>query len=248
MSALVIVPTYNERENIEPLVVAALEQGADLSVLVVDDGSPDGTGQVVDGLKPGWPGRLDVLHRSGKMGLGTAYVAGFKWALARGYDYIFEMDADFSHDPAMLPKLLAAARGADLVLGSRNIPGGGTPDWSFLRRVISRGGSLYARLILGLPVHDLTGGFKCFPRRTLEAIDLDGVRSEGYAFQIELTYRVHQLGGRIVEVPIVFMNRRVGRSKMSGRIVREAMLAVWRLRFSPPPTARQGARLGLEPR
>jgi dolichol-phosphate mannosyltransferase len=248
VSALVVVPTYNERENVEPLIGAILEQSPDLSLLVVDDNSPDGTGQVVETLKPGWPGRIDVLHRAGKLGLGTAYVAGFKWALARGYEYVFEMDADFSHDPAMLTTLLAAARGADLALGSRNIPGGGTPDWSLARRVISRGGSLYARLILGLPIHDLTGGFKCFPRRTLEAIDLDGIRSEGYAFQIELTYRVHQLGGRIVEVPIVFLDRRVGQSKMSGRIVREAMLAVWRLRFSQPPTARAGARLGLQPR
>jgi dolichol-phosphate mannosyltransferase len=243
LSALVVVPTYNERDNLEPLVGAVLEQGIDLSVLVVDDSSPDGTGEVAEGLKAGWPGRIDVLHRPGKLGLGTAYIAGFKWALARGYDYVLEMDADFSHEPAALPKLLAAAGEADLALGSRYVPGGGTPDWSLGRRVISRGGSLYARAILGLPVRDLTGGFKCFPRRTLEALDLDAVRSEGYAFQIELTYRVFQLGGRIREIPITFPDRRVGQSKMSGRIVREAMLAVWRMRFTPPPT-RAGAQLG----
>jgi dolichol-phosphate mannosyltransferase len=248
VSALVIVPTYNERENIEPLIGAILEQSSELTVLVVDDNSPDGTGELVETLKSAAPARIEALHRSGKLGLGTAYVAGFKWALARGYDYVFEMDADFSHDPTVLPRLLVAAQDADLALGSRNIPGGGTPDWSLLRRIISRGGSLYARLILGVPVHDLTGGFKCFPRRTLEAIDLDGIRSEGYAFQIELSYRVHQLGGRIAEIPIVFMDRRVGQSKMSGRIVREAMFAVWRMRFSRAPTARAGARLGLEPR
>jgi len=241
LSALVVVPTYNERDNLEPLVGAILEQGADFSLLVVDDGSPDGTGELAERLKDGRPGRIDVLHRPGKLGLGTAYIAAFKWALARGCDYVLEMDADFSHDPAVLPRLLAAGRGADLALGSRYVAGGGTPDWSLSRRIISRGGSLYARTILGLPVRDLTGGFKCFPRRTLEALDLDAVRSEGYAFQIELTYRVFQLGGRVVEIPIIFPDRRVGQSKMTGRIVREAMLAVWRMRFTPP--ARTGVRL-----
>jgi dolichol-phosphate mannosyltransferase len=243
LSALVVVPTYNERDNLEPLVGAILEQDADLSLLVVDDNSPDGTGDLAERLTVAWPGRVDVLHRPGKLGLGTAYIAGFKWALARSYDYILEMDADFSHEPAALPRLLAAARGSDLALGSRYVPGGDTPDWSLGRRVISRGGSLYARTILGVPVRDLTGGFKCFPRRTLEALDLDAVRSEGYAFQIELTYRVFQLGGRIVEIPITFPDRRVGQSKMSGRIVREACLAVWRMRFTPPP-ARAGVQLG----
>jgi dolichol-phosphate mannosyltransferase len=239
LSALVVVPTYNERDNLEPLVGAVLEQDADLSVLVVDDNSPDGTGALADRLKQGWPGRIDTLHRPGKLGLGTAYIAGFKWALARGYDFVFEMDADFSHDPSTLPRLLDAARASDLALGSRYVPGGGTPDWSLSRRIISRGGSLYARTILGVPVRDLTGGFKCFPRRTLEALDLDAVRSEGYAFQIELTYRVFQIGGRITEIPIVFADRRVGQSKMSSRIVREAMIAVWRMRLTPPP-ARAG--------
>jgi dolichol-phosphate mannosyltransferase len=243
LSALVVVPTYNERDNLEPLVGAVLEQSADLSLLVVDDNSPDGTGALADRLRHAWPGRIDVLHRPGKLGLGTAYIAGFKWALARGYDYIVEMDADFSHDPTSLPRLLDAARQSDLALGSRYVPGGGTPDWSLSRRIISRGGSLYARTILGLPVRDLTGGFKCFRRRTLEALDLDAVRSEGYAFQIELTYRVFQLGGRIAEIPITFADRRVGQSKMSGRIVREAMVAVWRMRFTPPP-ARAGVQLG----
>jgi dolichol-phosphate mannosyltransferase len=247
MRPLVVLPMYNERDNARPIVEAVLGQG-DFHVLIVDDNSPDGTGQVAEELKREHAGRVDVLHRSGKLGLGTAYIAGFKHALARDYTHVCEMDSDFSHPPDMLPKLLAAAAEADLVCGSRRIPGGATPDWSLLRRFISAGGSLYARLILGLPVHDLTGGFKCFPRRTLEAIDLDGIRSEGYAFQIELSYRVHQLGGRIAEIPIVFMDRRVGQSKMSGRIVREAMFAVWRMRFSRAPTARAGARLGLEPR
>ena len=235
MNALVVLPTYNERENIEPMLAAILEQPHHLSILVVDDGSPDGTGEIAERLKSAHPGRIDVLHRSGKLGLGTAYIAGFKWALARGYSHIFEMDCDFSHDPAVLPKLLAATADADLALGSRNIPGGDAPDWSLLRKVISRGGSLYARVVLGLPYHDLTGGFKCFRREVLEALDLDAIRSEGYAFQIELTYRAHQLGFRIREIPIVFVDRRVGQSKMSGRIVQEAMLAVWRMRFTRVP-------------
>jgi dolichol-phosphate mannosyltransferase len=229
---LVVLPMYNERENVRQIVSAVLGQGA-FSALIVDDGSPDGTGELAEELKREHPDRVDVLHRAGKLGLGTAYIAGFKWALARDFTHVFEMDADFSHPPEMLPKLLAAAGGADLVLGSRRIPGGATPDWSLTRRTISAGGSIYARLILGLPIHDLTGGFKCFRREVLEALDLETVRSEGYLFQIELTYRAIQLGFRVSEVPFVFMDRRVGQSKMSGRIVREAALGVWRLRFSP---------------
>jgi len=231
---LVVLPMYNERENVRAIVSAVLEQG-NFSALIVDDNSPDGTGEIAEELKRANPERVDVLHRAGKLGLGTAYIAGFRWALARDYTHVHEMDADFSHPPEMLPKLLAATSQADLVLGSRRIPGGATPDWSLTRRLISAGGSIYARVILGLPVHDLTGGFKCFRREVLEALDLESVRSEGYLFQIELTYRAIQLGFRVSEIPFVFMDRRVGKSKMSSRIVREAAGGVWRLRFSPRP-------------
>jgi dolichol-phosphate mannosyltransferase len=241
---LVILPMYNERENVRSIVSAVLQQG-NFSALIVDDNSPDGTGEVAEELKREHPGRVDVLHRAGKLGLGTAYVAGFRWALARDFTHVHEMDADFSHPPEMLPRLLAAASQADLVLGSRRVPGGATPDWSLLRRAISAGGSIYARVILGLPIHDLTGGFKCFRREVLEALDFESVRSEGYLFQIEMTYRAIQLGFRVTEVPFVFMDRRVGKSKMSGRIVREAALGVWRLRFSPR-AARQIAPLRVE--
>ncbi len=233
MPALVVLPTYNEYDNVVAIVEAVLVQGA-FNVLVVDDGSPDGTGDLAEKLKVDHPGRVDVLHRTGKLGLGTAYIAGFKYALARDYSHIFEMDADFSHDPAMLPVFLQAAQSADLVLGSRYVPGGATPDWALGRRLISRGGSIYARTLLGLPVHDVTGGFKCFNRRVLEALDLDAIRAEGYAFQIELTFRTHQLGFSIREIPIIFMDRRVGQSKMSTRIVLEAAPMVLRLRSSPP--------------
>jgi dolichol-phosphate mannosyltransferase len=235
LRVLVVLPTYNERENVAAVVSAVLAQGEPFNVLVVDDGSPDGTGDLAEALKREHPGRVDVLHRAGKQGLGTAYLAGFRYALARDYTHVQEMDCDFSHDPAMLPKFLeASTTGADLVLGSRNIPGGATPDWTLTRRIISRGGSLYARLLLGVPVHDLTGGFKLFRREVLEAFDLDSIRSNGYSFQIELTYRAWQMGFRIKEIPIVFMDRRVGKSKMSGRIVMEAAPMVLKLRFSPP--------------
>ncbi|MHB8619719.1 MAG: polyprenol monophosphomannose synthase [Chloroflexota bacterium] len=234
-AGVVIIPTYNEADNLPPLVRAIRARGLD--VLVVDDNSPDGTGQVADSLRqtaalgPVDNG-VEVIHRAGKLGLGTAYVEGFKRALAGGYELIFEMDADFSHDPRYLPDFLASAASADLVLGSRYVPGGGTSNWNAIRRLISLGGSLYARAILGLPFRDLTGGFKCFHREVLEALDLDKVRSNGYAFQVELTYRAHQRGFRIVEIPIVFQERRVGDSKMSRQIVVEAMLVVWRLKFS----------------
>jgi dolichol-phosphate mannosyltransferase len=235
LRVLVVLPTYNERENVAAVVSAVLAQGEPFNVLVVDDGSPDGTGDLAEALKREHPGRVDVLHRAGKQGLGTAYLAGFRYALARDYTHVQEMDCDFSHDPAMLPRFIeASAAGADLVLGSRNIPGGATPDWTLTRRIISRGGSLYARLLLGVPVHDLTGGFKLFRREVLEAFDLDSIRSNGYSFQIELTYRAWQMGFRIKEIPIVFMDRRVGKSKMSGRIVMEAAPMVLKLRFSPP--------------
>ena len=230
MRPLVVVPTYNELDNLPPLVERILADPA-FSVLVVDDASPDGTGRVAQELAERFPGRMQVLHRSGKQGLGTAYLAGFRYALEHRFDPVIEMDADFSHDPADLPRLLQAARDADLVLGSRYVPGGRTENWSRTRRLISRFGCWYSRTVLGLPYRDLTGGFKCFRRRTLEILDLERVHSNGYSFQIELTYRCHRRGLKIVEVPIVFRERRSGRSKMSKGIVLEAMLLVWRLRL-----------------
>jgi len=231
MRVLVIVPTYNERENLPRLVPAILEQGDSFSVLVVDDNSPDGTGAIADELAAGNP-RVSVLHRDGKRGLGTAYVAGFKWALEHGFDYVFEMDADFSHDPADLPRLLDGARQGDCAIGSRWVPGGGTVNWSLLRTLISRGGSVYAKLILGVPVNDLTSGFKCFAAYVLRELDLDSIHSNGYGFQVEVNYRCHRLGFRITEVPIKFVDRRVGKSKMNAGIVVEAASMVWKLRLS----------------
>ena len=228
--ALIIIPTYNERENLELLVDAIFEVEPRLHILVVDDGSPDGTGDLAETLAAR-DERVNVLHRQGKLGLGTAYIAGFKWALERDYPLICEMDADFSHQPRYLPALLAATEDADLALGTRYVPGGGTEGWGPLRQLISRSGNLYARAVLWLPFHDLTGGFKCFRREVLEKIDLDEVRSEGYAFQIELTYRAHKAGFRIAEVPIVFPDRTRGDSKMSSGIIHEAMINVLRLRL-----------------
>jgi dolichol-phosphate mannosyltransferase len=230
-AGLVCLPTYDERENVEPICRGILAAAPELDVLVIDDNSPDGTGQLADRLAEQEP-RVKVLHRPGKQGLGRAYLAGFAWALARDYPLVLEMDADFSHDPRYLPAMLAAAREADLVLGSRYVPGGGTENWGLGRRLLSRGGSVYARAVLGLPIRDLTGGFKCFHRRVLEAIDLPTVTSVGYAFQIELTYRTIRRGFRVAEVPIVFADRRVGQSKMSRRIVLEALWRVWGLRGS----------------
>ena len=230
--ALVCLPTYDERENLGPIVAGILAATHDVDVLVIDDDSPDGTGRLADEIAAREP-RVHVLHRAGKQGLGRAYLAGFEWALARGYAYVLEMDADFSHDPRYLPILLGRARtDADLVLGSRYVKGGGTVDWGLGRKLISRGGSLYARTILGVRVRDLTGGFKCFRREVLEAIDLPTVECTGYAFQIELTYRALRRGFRVVEVPIVFADRRVGQSKMSRRIVLEAVRKVWSIRRS----------------
>ncbi|HEU4599299.1 MAG TPA: polyprenol monophosphomannose synthase [Solirubrobacterales bacterium] len=221
-----ILPTYNEAENLEPLVEAARAKlPAAAQVLVVDDDSPDGTGRIADRLAERHD-NVRVLHRARKEGLGPAYIAGVREALAGGAGLILEMDSDFSHDPAYLPRLLEAAERADVVLGSRYVPGGGVSDWGPLRRAISRGGSTYARLALGLEVRDLTGGFKCFRREVLEAINLDTVRARGYAFQVELTYRAVQHGFQVVEVPIVFRDRRVGSSKMDLSIVAEA---IWRL-------------------
>jgi len=213
-------------------VAAVHEHLPEADVLVVDDNSPDGTGAVADELAAK-DAKVHVLHRPGKQGLGTAYVAGFKWALARDYQFLFEMDCDFSHDPKYLPIMLARARaGADLVLGSRYVDGGGTVNWGPMRKFISRGGSLYARTILGVGVRDLTGGFKCFRRATLEKLDLDSVSAQGYGFQIEMTYRAVKHGLRVEEVPIIFVDRRVGQSKMSKKIFLEAFTLVWKLRLS----------------
>ncbi|MCL5257104.1 MAG: polyprenol monophosphomannose synthase [Chloroflexi bacterium] len=231
MQTYVVIPTYNEIENLENIVAAVLAASPGINVIIVDDGSPDGTGEAADHLAAA-DERVKVIHRSGKLGLGTAYICGFKRALAEGADYICEMDADFSHNPSYVPSLLSAVDdGADVAIGSRYVPGGGTPDWSLSRRIISQGGSLYARIVLGMSVKDLTGGFKCFRRQVLEAIDLDSVHSNGYSFQIEMNYKSASKGFRLVEVPIVFPDRRVGKSKMSKRIVTEAMVVVPRLRL-----------------
>ena len=232
--AWLILPTYNEAENVEPLVRAALPQlestGLPHTILIVDDGSPDGTGRIADRLAAEIP-QVRVLHRDRKRGLGRAYLAGFEVALEGGADLMLEMDSDFSHDPADLPRLIAAAEAADLVLGSRYVPGGGVTNWGIVRRALSRGGSAYARILLGIPVRDLTGGFKCFNRRVLEAIALDAVHADGYGFQIELTYRAVQAGFTVTEVPILFRERRVGQSKMTARIAVEAVWKVPALRL-----------------
>ena len=229
-----MLPTYNEAENVEAIVRAALPHlastGLEHRVLVVDDGSPDGTGDIADRLAAEIE-NVQVLHRARKEGIGPAYLAGFAHALASGADLLLEMDADFSHDPAELPRLIGVADRADLVLGSRYVPGGGVTDWGLGRRLISRGGSLYAQILLGVPVHDLTGGFKCFRREVLERLDLAAVGTDGYGFQIEMTYRALRAGFRVEEVPIVFRDRRVGASKMSARIAAEAFLKVPALRF-----------------
>ena len=234
--AWLVLPTYNEADNVEAIVDAAGEvlgkaAPEGFRILVVDDGSPDGTGRLADAMaeRHDW---VRVLHRTEKGGIGPAYLAGFAYALAEGAGYVMEMDSDFSHDPADLARLLDAVRaGADLALGSRYTPGGGVTDWGLLRRFVSEGGSTYARLVLGLKVRDLTGGFKCFRREVLEAIDFATVRSRGYAFQVELTYRAVQRGFRVVEVPITFRDREVGQSKMSWRIAAEAIWLVPLLRF-----------------
>ncbi len=231
LRTLVITPTYNERDNLAAFVSAVLTAVPEAHVLVVDDASPDGTGALGDELAAR-DGRVRVLHRPAKLGLGTAYLDGFQRALSGGYDVAFEMDADLSHDPCYLPAFLdAIARGADVVLGSRNMPGGGVEGWGLGRHVLSKGGSLYARTILGVPVRDLTTGYKAFTRRALLSLDLGSVRSNGYAFQIETTYRALRKGLRVVEVPIVFVDRRAGRSKMSRRIFAEAIVEVFRLRL-----------------
>jgi len=229
--SLIVVPTYNERSNLEALLRAVLEAAPLAHVLIVDDASPDGTGELAEALA--WQdSRVHVLHRAGKQGLGTAYVAGFRWGLARSFQRFLEMDADFSHDPAQLSRLFAGLdAGAELVVGSRNVPGGVIAGWGLGRLLLSKGGSAYSRAVLGVPVRDLTTGYKAFTRRALESLQLDAVRSNGYAFQIEMTFRALAAGLRVVEVPISFVDRRVGQSKMDRGIFLEAIVVVWRLRF-----------------
>ncbi len=225
---VVIIPTYNEADNVRPISAAVLENLPEADVLFVDDGSPDGTGQIADELAAAEP-RIKVLHRKSKDGLGRAYIAGFKWALERDYERIFEMDADFSHDPRTLPAFIEEARRSDLVLGTRYKGGIRVINWPLNRLLTSMGAGMYVRVITGMPVSDPTGGFKCFRREVLQAIDLDAVRSNGYSFQIEMTHTAWWLGFRIGEVPIVFEDRRVGKSKFNSRIAREAFFMVWRL-------------------
>ena len=228
--ALVVVPTYNEAVNLPVIVPQILEQDPRLEVLVVDDNSPDGTGQLADQMAAADP-RVHVLHRPGKGGLGKAYLAGFSWALERDYELIFEMDADFSHDPKFLKDFLRAAEDADLVIGSRYKTGVNVINWPISRLLLSLGANQYARWITGLPIVDCTGGFKCFRRRVLQAIDFERVRSNGYSFQIEMSFRAWKKGFRLVEIPIVFTDRVEGQSKMNKRIVREAIWMVWWLRL-----------------
>lgn len=230
MKTLIIIPTYNEVENLRPLLEEIFAQAPASDVLIVDDNSSDGTGKLADEIQAKQPA-VKVIHRSGKLGLGTAYITGFKYALAQDYDAVFEMDADFSHDPRYLPAFLKAIEQADLVIGSRYVRGGGTPGWSLMRRLISGCGNVFARFLLGISTHDCTGGFRCYRREVLRNIDLDTIQSEGYAFQIELTYRVMKQGFKIVEIPIIFLDRRVGKSKMSRKIVVEALTYVLQTRF-----------------
>lgn len=231
MKTLIIIPTYNEIDNLSPLLKEIFSYAPETDILIVDDNSPDGTGELADTFQEE-DAHVHVLHRAGKLGLGTAYIEGFKYAIEKGYDAAFEMDADFSHDPKYLPDFLKAIENADLVIGSRYIPGGDTPNWTVIRRIISGGGNIFARFMLGIPVHDCTAGYRCYRRQVLESIDLDSIQSQGYAFQIELAYRVMQHGFKIVETPIVFMDRRVGKSKMSRKIVIEGFTYVIKARFS----------------
>lgn len=230
MKTLIVTPTYNERENLEPFIDSVFKVAPDVNILVVDDASPDGTGELADAIAAR-DARVKVMHRHAKLGIGSAYVAAFKQGLAEGYELFLEMDTDLSHDPKYLPAFFAAVdQGADIVIGSRNIPGGSVDGWGPGRHFLSKGGSLYSRTVLGLKIRDLTSGYKAFRRRVLEEINLDSVQSEGYSFQIELTYRAVKKGFKIREVPICFVDRRAGKSKMSRRIFAEAIVMVWKLR------------------
>jgi dolichol-phosphate mannosyltransferase len=227
---IILIGTYNEKENLEPLVWRILALGKGLDVLIIDDNSPDGTGKIADDLASKHP-EVTVMHRPGKLGLGTAYIAGFPRALDRGYENIITMDADFSHDPKYLPAFLDGLETHDVVVGTRYIRGGGVVNWPFWRRYLSRGGSLYARLISGMPLHDATGGFNGFRKEALQAIHPEMIRSEGYSFMIEIKFKSWKAGLRILETPIVFVDRTRGKSKMSRRIFLEAMWMVWKMRF-----------------
>ena len=230
---IVIIPTYNEKENIAKITRAVFSLEGDYHILVIDDGSPDGTGAIVKDLQKEFPNRLFLIERSGKLGLGTAYITGFKWALKNGYDYVFEMDADFSHNPSDLPRLLEACTqgGADLAIGSRYCNGVSVVNWPIGRIVMSYYASVYTRTMLGMKVYDTTAGFKCYRRKVLERINLDGVRMKGYGFQIEMKYTAYKLGFKITEVPVIFINRKEGTSKMSSGIFGEAFWGVIRMRF-----------------
>jgi dolichol-phosphate mannosyltransferase len=230
VKALVVIPTYNEKENLDPLLRRVFAQGLPIEVLIIDDNSPDGTGAMADELAAADP-RVHVMHRAGKMGLGSAYVAGFRYALERDYDAVFEMDADFSHNPDSLPEFLRELETADLVVGSRYLHGVTVVNWPLKRLILSYGANVYSRVITGVPIKDLTGGFKCFRRRVLESLDLSRVRSDGYGFQIEINFKAWRKGFRIKEIPILFVDRRAGESKMNRRIVWEAAFMVWRLRI-----------------
>jgi dolichol-phosphate mannosyltransferase len=241
---LIIIPTYNEKENIRRIVPAVLAQSGDVEILVVDDGSPDGTGAIVKEMSAGEP-RIHLLERPSKMGLGTAYLAGFKWGLARGFDCLMEMDADFSHDPNEIPNFLRQIQNADLVLGSRYMDGEvRVVNWPLWRLALSKGASYYVRVVTGMPVADPTGGFKCFRRGVLESLDLDAVHSNGYAFQVEMTYNSWMNGFRVSEIPIVFADRHAGKSKMSGHIIREALWVVWALTLANGLRRRPRKRTG----
>ncbi len=237
MRSLIVIPTYNERDNIVGLVDDILRIVPTTDLLIIDDNSPDGTGQVADDLHARLP-QVHVLHRPGKLGLGTAYVRGFQYAVEQGYDLVFEMDADYSHDPNFLPEFLQASQTADLVIGSRYIAGGGTPNWSALRKFISGGGNIFARAVLGIPIHDCTGGFRCYRTAALRTLDVSRIRAQGYAFQVEMAYIFWKRGYRVREVPIIFVDRRVGKSKMSRKIFLEAFLWVLRTRFTGDPVVK----------
>ena len=233
--SIVIIPTYNEKENVEAIIRAVMELPHGFDILIIDDGSPDGTAQIVKNLQATeFSDRLHLVERKGKLGLGTAYIAGFKWALAHGYDYVFEMDADFSHDPKDLTRLYeaCASEGYDVAIGSRYVSGVNVVNWPMGRVLMSYYASKYVRLVTGVPIHDTTAGFKCYRRRVLEAIDLDAIRFKGYAFQIEMKFTAYKLGFKIKEVPVIFVNRQLGTSKMSGGIFGEALFGVVRLRWA----------------
>lgn len=230
---LIIIPTYNESENVEKLLEEIYQVKDNLNILIVDDNSPDKTYEIIERLiDKKYKNKLFILKRNGKLGLGTAYIAGFRWALARDYDYIFEMDADFSHNPKYIPEFLKEIKTYDLVIGSRYVPGGGVVNWGIIRKFVSRGGSLYSRIILGAPIKDFTGGFKCFKRKTLKNLNLDKIVSNGYSFQVELNYKVWLKGMKIKETPIIFEDRTLGKSKMSKKIFLEAILKVLWMRIN----------------